>query len=128
MNGNLFELTARVNYIKFDFSKTGNAYCRILLSKKSGRENEYNTFPVVFFGQKAEAFANNVNKGDTVNVKGLLSSEEDATTKTITPILIGLESVVVVYDETSRQYVPKTGETAKAKESSAKQGELPWKS
>jgi primosomal replication protein N len=127
MNGNLFELTGRVNYIKFDYAKTGNAYCRVLMSKKSNRENEYNTFPVVFFGPNAEAFAKNVDKGDTVNVKGMLSSEEDTTTKTITPLLIGLEAITVVYDESARQYVPKKG-TAKVASKPEGQGELPWKS
>lgn len=127
MNGNMFELTGRVNYINLDYSQSGNAYCRVLISKKAGKDsNEYRSMPIVFFGKNAEHFANNVDKGDTVNVKGMLSSEEDKNTKKITAILVGLESTVVVYDENQRDYIPKIVKDVD-EEASKAQGELPWK-
>ena len=58
MNGNVFELLGRVNYVNIKYVESGKAITRVLISIKRYKSEEYDTFPITFFGDMAEAIYN----------------------------------------------------------------------
>ena len=131
MEANKFELTARVNYVNIEYKESGTIITRVLLSKKGKGENEYDTYPVNFFGKTAEEFAEAIKKGDTVNITGRISiSKYTKDDKKIERLdLIGFEFIKVAYDEKEKKYVP-VETTAQAPKTEAKattvKEDKPW--
>lgn len=109
MEVNKFELTGRITYIDIKFSNTtGKAVTRALMSKKSRKEGEYDTYAITFFGDTAEKFGETIKKGDTVNVSGRIGvNKYEKDGKTVEKLeLYGNEFALARYDEVLRDYVP----------------------
>ncbi len=119
MNSNTFELIGRVNFIDIKYTEKGSTYTRVLLSKKA-KDDNYDTFPITLFGDKAEAISESIKKGDTVYITGKLGVNryKDKAGNNVEKMeLTGYEFKKVVYDTDKKQYVEATAQT-----------ELPWQS
>lgn len=112
MNSNAFELTGRVSFVDFKALESGTTKTRILISKKGRKEGEYETYPITFFGEKADLVYSNIKKGDSVYAKGKLGYNKfvDKAGNAREQIeLVGFEFVKVEYDSKENKYVPVGG-------------------
>lgn len=109
MNGNTFELLGRVNYVNIKYSEGGKAITRVLLSIKRYKSEEYDTFPITFFGEVAEAVGEKVKaKEDYIYVKGRLGVDKYKTKdgRDVEQLsLIGNDYNKVTFDKTKKQFV-----------------------
>ena len=114
MNSNLFELTGRVSFVDFKSFQSGTVKTRVLISKKGRKEGEYESYPVTFFGEKAEDVYEIVKKGDSINVTGRLAYNkfvDKAGNQREQIELIGFEFAKVQFNEKENKYVPITSES-----------------
>lgn len=114
MNSNTFELTGRVSFIDIKAFQSGAFATRVLISKKGRKEGEYETYPITFFNEKAEAIGEAIKKGDSVNIVGRLSYNkfvDKAGNQREQIELIGFDFTKVVYDEKEKKYVPEKSES-----------------
>ena len=113
MNGNTFELIGRVNYLNLKSLSSGSTLTRILLSIKRYKSDEYDTFPITFFGELAESVADKVTKGDYIHVTGRLNIDKFKT-KTGQDVeslaLIANSYEKVTFDKEQKQFVVIDGE------------------
>ena len=76
---NEFTLSGRVNFIDIKYLESGKCFTRVLLSLKE-RNGEYVSYPITLFntskGTTAEDIAEEVKKGDTVEIKGKLTIDK----------------------------------------------------
>lgn len=123
MNSNTFELIGRVNFIEIKYTESGTAYTRVLLSKKA-KDDNYDSFSIVLFGEKAEAASEAIKKGDSAYFTGRLGVNKytDKTSgKEIEKIeLTAFDSKKVEYDTEKKQYVELTPAVASSK------SDTPW--
>lgn len=109
MNGNTFELLGRVNYVNIKYTEGGKAITRVLISIKRYKSEEYDTFPITFFGEVAEAVGEKVKaKEDYIYVKGRLGVDKYKTKdgRDVEQLsLIGNEYNKVTFDKTKKQFV-----------------------
>lgn len=108
MNGNIFELIGRVNYLNLKSLSNGNTLTRVLLSIKKYKSDEYDTFPVTFFGEASESVADKVTKGDYIHVTGRLNLDKfkDKNGKDVESIsLIANSYEKVTFDKEQKQFV-----------------------
>lgn len=116
-NSNRFEITGRVGYVKLTALSNGNSMIRVLISKKSRKEGEYDTYGINFFGDVAEQIAQMIQKGDTINAVGRIdyNKYKDKLGNEREELrLVGNEYTKVVYDESKRDYVAVNEVTTKA--------------
>lgn len=121
MEPNKFELIGRVNFIDFKALDNGNTLTKILLSRKV-KDDVYESYKIVFFGDTSEAFVKTCQKGDRVNVSGRMTvdkfTDKHGTNREEIK-LIGNEFAKVEYDEKAKKYkiadtTAKTDDTDKA--------------
>jgi len=117
LNSNYFEFTGRITFVEVKHALNGTAHTRALISKKKVNSDEYDTYAFTFFGETAEAFADDIKKGDVCNITGYInvdSYEKDG--KKIERLqLIGKQYCKAEYDESLKGYVP-----------AAKGKDVPW--
>lgn len=108
---NYVEMTGRINFIEIKYSQGGTAYTRALMSKKAVKGDDYDTFPFTFFGDVAEEFADKIQKGDYVNIVGVINCDKyEKDGKKIERVtLVGRHFVKAEYDEDAKCYVPAKG-------------------
>jgi single-stranded DNA-binding protein len=78
MNSNKFELIGKVNYVDVKASeKSGNVVTKVLLGIYLGKDKDgnaqYDSLEITMFGDVAEKFGDDVQKGDSVYVEGRIS-------------------------------------------------------
>lgn len=125
MESNKFEITGKITYVDIKYKESGMIYTKVLMSKKNmSKENEYDTYSFVFFGETAEQFAEKIKKGDYANIVGRVGvSKFTKDGKEISKYeLYGNEFTKVVYDENLKRYVPATNETTTQQSDE----EIPW--
>ncbi len=109
MNGNVFELLGRVNYVNIKYVESGKAITRVLISIKRYKSEEYDTFPITFFGDMAEAVGEKVKaKEDYIHVTGRINVDKYKTKdgKDVEQLsLIGNSFEKVTFDKTKKQFV-----------------------
>lgn len=115
MNGNTFELIGRVNYLNLKALNNGNTLTRVLLSIKRYKSEEYDTFPVTFFGETSEDIADKIKKGDYIHVTGRLNldkfkSKDGRDVETIS--LIGNSYEKITFDRDKKEFVVVEGDIA----------------
>lgn len=129
INGNTFELIGRCNYLDLKTLDNGKTYTRICVSKK-GRDENYLSFWVTFFGDSSEEVAGSIQKGDYIHVTGKLDVDKytNKEGKNIENLkLIGFTAERVTYDTDKKEFVVITPSEKPAKKGGeAKQEELPW--
>ena len=117
MNSNTFELIGRVNFIEIKYTESGTAYTRVGLSKK-GKEDKYEKFPIVLFGEKAEAASEAIKKGDSAYFTGRIGENTYKDKETGKEIekheFIAFDFKKVEYDTDKKQYVEVTPVAAKS--------------
>ena len=134
MKRNEFELVGRLNYISSKTTTTGYKITRILLSKKGkGQDKDgkdvYNTFPVTFFGELAEAVESNYAKGEYVHVVGYLMPQSYKDKNGVERNEMGLNGSSiesVVYDEKAQDYVVNNATKAETKAEAEEDEEFPF--
>lgn len=108
MNGNTFELIGRVNYLNLKALPNGNTVTRVLLSIKRYKSEEYDTYPVTFFGETSESVAGKIAKGDYIHVSGRLNVDKFKT-KAGSDVealsLIGNSYEKVTFDKEQKKFV-----------------------
>ena len=111
---NEFTLSGRVNFIDIKYLESGKCFTRVLLSLKE-RNGEYVSYPITLFntskGTTAEDMAEEVKKGDTVEIKGKLTIDKfkSKTGEDVERIgLIGFEFVKLAWDDRQKKYVKVT--------------------
>ena len=109
MNGNVFELLGRVNYVNIKYVESGKAITRVLISIKRYKSEEYDTFPITFFGDMAEAVGEKVKaKEDYIHVTGRINVDKYKTKdgKDVEQLsLIGNSFEKVTFDKSKKQFV-----------------------
>ena len=115
MNGNTFELIGRVNYLNLKALNNGNTLTRVLLSIKRYKSEEYDTFPVTFFGETSEDIADKIKKGDYIHVTGRLNldkfkSKDGKDVESIS--LIGNSYEKITFDRDKKEFVVVEGDIA----------------
>lgn len=113
---NEFTLSGRVNFIDIKYLESGKCFTRVLLSLKE-RNGEYVSYPITLFntskGTTAEDIAEEVKKGDTVEIKGKLTIDKfkSKTGEDVERIgLIGFEFAKLAWDDRQKKYVKVTSE------------------
>ena len=108
---NEFTLSGRVNFIDIKYLESGKCFTRVLLSLKE-RNGEYVSYPITLFntskGTIAENMAEEVKKGDTVEIKGKLTIDKfkSKTGEDVERIgLIGFEFAKLAWDDRQKKYV-----------------------
>ena len=111
---NEFTLSGRVNFIDIKYLESGKCFTRVLLSLKE-RNGEYVSYPITLFntskGTIAEDIAEEVKKGDTVEIKGKLTIDKfkSKTGEDVERIgLIGFEFAKLAWDDRQKKYVKVT--------------------
>ena len=111
---NEFTLSGRVNFIDIKYLESGKCFTRVLLSLKE-RNGEYVSYPITLFntskGTIAENIAEEVKKGDTVEIKGKLTIDKfkSKTGEDVERIgLIGFEFSKLAWDDRQKKYVKVT--------------------
>ncbi len=111
---NEFTLSGRVNFIDIKYLESGKCFTRVLLSLKE-RNGEYVSYPITLFntskGTTAEDIAEEVKKGDTVEIKGKLTIDKfkSKTGEDVERIgLIGFEFAKLAWDDRQKKYVKVT--------------------
>ena len=111
---NEFTLSGRVNFIDIKYLESGKCFTRVLLSLKE-RNGEYVSYPITLFntskGRIAENIAEEVKKGDTVEIKGKLTIDKfkSKTGEDVERIgLIGFEFAKLAWDDRQKKYVKVT--------------------
>ena len=111
---NEFTLSGRVNFIDIKYLESGKCFTRVLLSLKE-RNGEYVSYPITLFntskGTIAENIAEEVKKGDTVEIKGKLTIDKfkSKTGEDVERIgLIGFEFAKLAWDDRQKKYVKVT--------------------
>ena len=111
---NEFTLSGRVNFIDIKYLESGKCFTRVLLSLKE-RNGEYVSYPITLFntskGKIAEDIAEEVKKGDTVEIKGKLTIDKfkSKTGEEVERIgLIGFEFAKLAWDDRQKKYVKVT--------------------
>lgn len=111
---NEFTLSGRVNFIDIKYLESGKCFTRVLLSLKE-RNGEYVSYPITLFntskGTIAENMAEEVKKGDTVEIKGKLTIDKfkSKTGEDVERIgLIGFEFAKLAWDDRQKKYVKVT--------------------
>ena len=111
---NEFTLSGRVNFIDIKYLESGKCFTRVLLSLKE-RNGEYVSYPITLFntskGKIAEDIAEEVEKGDTVEIKGKLTIDKfkSKTGEDVERIgLIGFEFAKLAWDDRQKKYVKVT--------------------
>ena len=115
MNGNIFELIGRVNYLNLKALSNGNTVTRVLLSIKRYKSEEYDTFPITFFGEVSESVADKVAKGDYIHVTGRLNvdkfkNKEGKDVEALSLIANSYEKVT--FDKEAKKFVAIDGDVA----------------
>ena len=113
---NEFTLSGRVNFIDIKYLESGKCFTRVLLSLKE-RNGEYVSYPITLFntskGTTAEDMAEEVKKGDTVEIKGKLTIDKfkSKTGEDVERIgLIGFEFAKLAWDDRQKKYIKVTSE------------------
>ena len=113
---NEFTLSGRVNFIDIKYLESGKCFTRVLLSLKE-RNGEYVSYPITLFntskGTIAANIAEEVKKGDTVEIKGKLTIDKfkSKTGEEVERIgLIGFEFAKLAWDDRQKKYVKVTSE------------------
>ena len=108
---NEFTLSGRVNFIDIKYLESGKCFTRVLLSLKE-RNGEYVSYPITLFntskGTTAEDMAEEVKKGDTVEIKGKLTIDKfkSKTGEDVERIgLIGFEFAKLAWDDRQKKYI-----------------------
>ena len=111
---NEFTLSGRVNFIDIKYLESGKCFTRVLLSLKE-RNGEYVSYPITLFntskGTIAENMAEEVKKGDTVEIKGKLTIDKfkSKTGEDVERIgLIGFEFAKLAWDDRQKKFVKVT--------------------
>lgn len=111
---NEFTLSGRVNFIDIKYLESGKCFTRVLLSLKE-RNGEYVSYPITLFntskGTTAEDIAEEVKKGDTVEIKGKLKIDKfkSKTGEDVERIgLIGFEFAKLAWDDRQKKYIKVT--------------------
>lgn len=79
---NRVEIMGRLNWKEIKYFESGTCRTKILLSKKRPKANNadetqnYDSFPIIFFNNKAEDFAEYIAEGDYVHVVGSLTRNQ----------------------------------------------------
>lgn len=126
MNGNLFELVGKVNYINIKYLPSGKSVTRVLLGKKRYNSEDYDSYAVTFFGDLSEQVGEQVVKGDYIFIEGRLTIEKYKSKdgKNVENIaLIGNSFQKVTYDTEKKAYVA-TEQTATKDASKSEQRKL----
>lgn len=114
MNGNIFELLGRVNYVNIKYTENAKAITRVLISIKRYKSEEYDTYPITFFGEIAEAVAEKVKaKEDYIHVTGRIGvdkykSKDGRDVEQLS--LIGNTYEKVTFNKTKKQFVAVEGQ------------------
>lgn len=115
MNGNVFELLGRVNYVNIKYVESGKAITRVLISIKRYKSEEYDTFPITFFGDMAEAVGEKVKaKEDYIHVTGRINVDKYKTKdgKDVEQLsLIGNSFEKVTFDKSKKRFVAVEGQS-----------------
>jgi len=113
MNGNTFELLGRVNYVNIKYTENAKAITRVLIAIKRYKSEEYDTYPITFFGDVAEAVGEKIKaKEDYIHVTGRIGvdkykSKDGRDVEQLS--LIGNTYEKVTFDKTKKQFVTVEG-------------------
>lgn len=125
MNGNIFELLGRVNYVNIKYAEKGKAITRVLISIKRYKSEEYDTFPITFFGDLAESVGEHVKaKEDYIHVTGRINVDKYKTKdgRDVEQLsLIGNSYEKVTFDKSKKQFVAVEGQGEPAPKSEQQQ-------
>ena len=125
MNGNTFELLGRVNYVNIKYTENAKPITRVLMAIKRYKSEEYDTYPITFFGEIAEAVSEKVKaKEDYIHVTGRIAVDKYKTKdgKDVEQLsLIGNSYEKVTFDKTKKQFVAVEGQGEPDSKSEQKQ-------